>query len=40
VERYVENPLSFMILRGEAKEGDTIGADVADNELTFDTVTS
>jgi ATP-dependent Clp protease ATP-binding subunit ClpC len=35
VERYVENPLSSMLLRGEAKETDKIIVDLKDNALTF-----
>jgi len=37
VERYVENPLSTKLLRGEFNEGDSITVDVADDELTFTT---
>ncbi|HEY94227.1 MAG TPA: AAA domain-containing protein [Dehalococcoidia bacterium] len=37
VERYVENPLSTKVLKGEFIEGDSITVDVADNELTFTT---
>ncbi len=37
VERYVENPLSTKVLKGEFKEGDSITVDVADDELTFTT---
>ena len=35
VERYIENPLSSMILKGEAKAGDTVLVDVKDEQLTF-----
>jgi ATP-dependent Clp protease ATP-binding subunit ClpC len=37
IERYVENPLSSKLLRGELKEGDTIKVDVdkEKDELTF-----
>ncbi len=35
VERYIENPLSTKVLKGEFKEGDGIMVDVADDELTF-----
>jgi len=35
VERYVENPLSTRVLRGEFKEGDTVIVDLVDDELTF-----
>ena len=35
VERYVENPISSMILRGEVKSGDKIMVDVKDDGLTF-----
>ena len=37
VERYVENPLSTKVLKGEFNEGDSITVDVADDELTFTT---
>ena len=37
IERYVENPLSSAMLRGEFKEGDTIFVDLADDALTFTT---
>ncbi len=37
VERYVENPLSAKILGGEFKEGDTVIADLVDENLTFAT---
>jgi len=35
IERYVENPASTKILRGEFKEGDTIKVGLVKNELTF-----
>ncbi len=35
VERYVENPLSTKVLRGEFNEGDTIVVDLIDDALTF-----
>jgi ATP-dependent Clp protease ATP-binding subunit ClpC len=37
IERYVENPLSSSLLRGEFKEGDTILVDMGDGGLTFTT---
>jgi ATP-dependent Clp protease ATP-binding subunit ClpC len=37
VERYVENPLSTKVLKGEFNEGDSITVDVTDDELTFTT---
>ena len=37
IERYVENPLSSKLLRGEFKEGDTIVVDLGDKGLTFTT---
>jgi ATP-dependent Clp protease ATP-binding subunit ClpC len=37
VERYVENPLSISILRGEFKEGDTVTVDLVKEALTFTT---
>jgi ATP-dependent Clp protease ATP-binding subunit ClpC len=37
VERYVENPLSAKILRGEFKGGDTVTVDLVDENLTFAT---
>ena len=37
IERYVENPLSTSLLRGEFREGDTIIVDVGDGGLTFTT---
>jgi len=35
IERYVENPLSTRLLRGEFKEGDTVKVDLGDEGLTF-----
>jgi len=35
IERYVENPVSSKILRGEFNQGDTIKVDLVDNVLTF-----
>jgi len=35
VERYVENPLSTSVLRGEFKEGDTVLVDLEGDALTF-----
>jgi ATP-dependent Clp protease ATP-binding subunit ClpC len=35
IERYVENPLSTKLLRGEFKEGNKIIVDLKDGELTF-----
>ncbi|MFC1942887.1 ATP-dependent Clp protease ATP-binding subunit [Chloroflexota bacterium] len=35
IERYVENPLSSKMLRGELKEGETIKVDVNKGGLTF-----
>ncbi|MFC1966873.1 ATP-dependent Clp protease ATP-binding subunit, partial [Chloroflexota bacterium] len=35
VERYVENPLSTKVLRGEFKEGDRVIVDLVDDVLTF-----
>jgi ATP-dependent Clp protease ATP-binding subunit ClpC len=37
VERFVENPLSTKVLKGEFNEGDSITVDIADDELTFTT---
>jgi ATP-dependent Clp protease ATP-binding subunit ClpC len=37
IERYVENPLSSMLLRSELKEGDTIRVDMGKDGLTFKT---
>ena len=35
VERYVENPLSTKVLRGEFKDGDTVIVDLVEEEWTF-----
>ena len=35
IERYVENPLSTRLLRGEFSEGDTVIVDLGDKGLTF-----
>ncbi|MFC1941438.1 ATP-dependent Clp protease ATP-binding subunit [Chloroflexota bacterium] len=35
VERYVENPLSTKVLRGEFNEGDKVLVDLVDDALTF-----
>ncbi|MFC1903553.1 ATP-dependent Clp protease ATP-binding subunit [Chloroflexota bacterium] len=35
IERYVENPLSSKLLRGEFKEGDTVKVNLGDGGLTF-----
>jgi len=35
VERYVENPLSTKVLRGEFNDGDKVLVDLADDALTF-----
>ncbi|MBI2329606.1 MAG: AAA family ATPase [Chloroflexi bacterium] len=35
VERYVENPLSIKVLRGEFNEGDKVLVDLTDDALTF-----
>ena len=35
IERYVENPLSTKLLRGEFKEGDTVKVNLGDEGLTF-----
>ena len=35
IERYVENPMSTQVLRGEFNEGDTVVVDVEGDELTF-----
>jgi ATP-dependent Clp protease ATP-binding subunit ClpC len=35
IERYVENPLSSRLLRGEFKEGDTVKVDLRGERLTF-----
>jgi len=38
IERYIENPLSSKVLRGELKEGDTVKVDLdKENNLTFKT---
>jgi len=37
IERYVENPLSTRLLKGEFKEGDIIVVDLGDKGLTFTT---
>ena len=39
IERFVENPLSSQVLRGELKEGDTVKVDLnkEGKELTFKT---
>jgi ATP-dependent Clp protease ATP-binding subunit ClpC len=37
IERFVENPLSSQVLRGELKEGDTVKVDLGKDELTFKT---
>jgi ATP-dependent Clp protease ATP-binding subunit ClpC len=37
IERYVENPLSSQLLRGELKEGDTVKVDLGKDGLTFKT---
>jgi len=37
IERYVENPLSTELLKGELGEGNTITVDVGDDGLTFTT---
>ena len=39
IERYVENPLSSKVLRGELKEGDTVKVDLGKDGLTFKTKT-
>ena len=39
IEKYVENPLSSKVLRGELKEGDTVKVDLVNDELTFKTKT-
>jgi ATP-dependent Clp protease ATP-binding subunit ClpC len=38
IQRYVENPLSTKILKGESKEGDTIGIGVEGEDLSFTTM--
>jgi ATP-dependent Clp protease ATP-binding subunit ClpC len=35
IERYVENPLSTKLLRGEFSQGDTVMVDLGDDGLTF-----
>jgi ATP-dependent Clp protease ATP-binding subunit ClpC len=40
IEKYVENPLSSMILKGEAKAGDTVTVDLKEDNLTFATGTA
>jgi len=35
IERYIENPLSTKILRGEFSQGDAIIIDLGDEGLTF-----
>ena len=35
IERYVENPLSTRILRGEFQDGDTVVVDLKEEKLTF-----
>ncbi|MBA7647619.1 Chaperone protein ClpB [subsurface metagenome] len=37
IERYVENPLSTKLLKGEFNEGDTIKVELGDEGLTFNT---
>jgi ATP-dependent Clp protease ATP-binding subunit ClpC len=37
IERYVENPLSSQVLKGELKEGDTVRVNLGKNGLTFKT---
>ncbi len=37
IERYVENPLSTKLLRGEFSEGDTVTVDLGKDGLTFKT---
>ena len=37
IERYVENPLSTRLLKGEFKPGDTVTIDLKDESLTFTT---
>ena len=39
IERYVENPLSSKVLRGELKEGDVVRVDLGKDGLTFKTKT-
>jgi len=40
IQRYVENPLSTKILKGESKEGDTIAIGVEGDNLSFTTTKS
>ncbi len=40
IQRYVENPLSTKILKGESKEGDTIAIGVEGGDLSFTTTKS
>ena len=37
IERYIENPLSTKLLRGEFNEGDTVIVDLQDDSLAFTT---
>ena len=37
IERFVENPLSSKLLRGELKEGDTVKVNLGKEGLTFKT---
>ena len=37
IERYVENPLSTRLLKGEFKPGDMVTIDLKDGSLTFTT---
>ena len=37
IERYIENPLSTKLLRGEFSQGDTVIVDLRDDGLTFST---
>ncbi len=39
IERYIENPLSSKLLRGDLKEGDTVTVDLGRDGLTFTTKT-
>ena len=38
IQRYVENPLSTKILKGESEEGDTIAIGVEGGDLSFTTI--
>jgi ATP-dependent Clp protease ATP-binding subunit ClpC len=38
IERFVENPLSGQVLRGDVKEGDTVKVDLGKEGLTFKTM--